>query len=764
MRIKMVGSLYGAPSTSRRARCGCYLPIKDFWLTSRSSLSAKGIATQLRVSILVLLFCVAAFSSHAALQFDVFLGYDSIIPEASWFPMVCEIKNDGPSFNGTIELTPGNYNPGQTRRVSVELPTGTLKRLVIPVFSASRGYSTWDIRLLDERGKVRSEQTGLRARKQASAGMPLVGALARTAGGVPVLAPTKMQQADLQPSSARLQPPIFPDNPLVLEGMDTLYLNSEKASDLRATQVEALHAWLHAGGHLIIAVEQIGDVTGTPWLKNLFPCELKEARTLTNHIEFQNWLKTASSQSRVDFGNNNSSVRNQRNRPITQENIEASNPFADLPDHIAFEATEMQIMTGSVREGEVVVQQDDLPLVVTASRGRGRVSALMFSPEREPFRTWKNLPAFWAKLAEVPGSYYVSNEAGRPGGWSSDGIFGAMLDSKQVHKLPVEWLLLLLIVYLVVIGPLDQFWLKKIGRPMLTWITFPCYVVFFSLLIYFIGYKLRAGESEWNEIHLVDVLSSGTHAELRGRTYASVYSPSNQRYTLEGQQKFSTLRGEFVGNWGGGQSSEKATVLQSGDNFKAEIFVPVWTSQLFVNDWWQPASPPLNVAVTPQGDRWSVKAENRTDRKLTDAKIIIDNTIMNLGEISGGETKTVIVSREQGSSLNDFVFAHGQNFQSVAQSRFRAFGGNDSGQIGNIQDSTIAVSFLSLLSGQRANYMNNFISPPGLDMSAALNHGQAVVFAWASDYSPVKPMYQFSPKRSHRNTMFRLAVPIGRAL
>jgi len=48
-------------------------------------------------------------------------------------------------------------------------------------------------------------------------------------------------------------------------------------------------------------------------------------------------------------------------------------------------------------------------------------------------------------------------------------------------------LLLLLIVYLVVIGPLDQFWLKKIGKPMLTWITFPCYVVMFSLLIYFIG-------------------------------------------------------------------------------------------------------------------------------------------------------------------------------------------------------------------------------------------------------------------------------------
>src|SRR2546423_7106528 len=97
---------------------------------------------------------------RAAIQFDVFLGYEGIVPEASWFPVVCEVKNDGPSFNGVVEVTPGNYNQGQTRRIVVELPTGTLKRFTIPVFSSSRSYSTWDIRLLDERGKVRAEQPG----------------------------------------------------------------------------------------------------------------------------------------------------------------------------------------------------------------------------------------------------------------------------------------------------------------------------------------------------------------------------------------------------------------------------------------------------------------------------------------------------------------------------------------------------------------------------------------------------------------------------
>jgi len=404
----------------------------------------------------------------------------------------------------------------------------------------------------------------------------------------------------------------------------------------------------------------------------------------------------------------------------------------------------------------VLVTAQDLPLMVTASVGRGRVTALMFSPEREPFRSWKNLPTFWAKLTEVPGEWYLSSDFNQPMRPSSDGIFGSMIETGQVHKLPIEWLLLLLIVYLVVIGPFDQFWLRRIGRPMLTWITFPCYVVLFSLLIYFIGYKLRAGESEWNELHLVDVLSHGDRAELRGRTYASVYSPSNQRYLLESPQKYATLRGEFVGMWGGGQSSEKANVSQNGDSFKAEIFVPVWTSQLFVSDWWQSAEVPLSATVIPKGDGWQVKIENHTERKLTNAQIVLAGYVMPLGSLAPNETRTVTVSMAQGTPLKDFVSTHGQHFHGAISSRQQAFGATE--RVTDPPNGSIAASFISQMGGSDENYTGRFISPPGLDLSSVVERGGAVVLAWAADYSPVKPMYQFSPRRSHKDTLWRIAV------
>src|SRR6187401_1661927 len=84
---------------------------------------------------------LGASAATSSLQFDVFLGYDGIVPEASWFPVVCEIKNDGPTFRAVVEVTPSTYNQGQTRKLLVELPTGTLKRVTVPVF-ANRGDSS----------------------------------------------------------------------------------------------------------------------------------------------------------------------------------------------------------------------------------------------------------------------------------------------------------------------------------------------------------------------------------------------------------------------------------------------------------------------------------------------------------------------------------------------------------------------------------------------------------------------------------------------
>src|ERR1044071_1072522 len=227
-----------------------------------------------------------------------------------------------------------------------------------------------------------------------------------------------------------------------------------------------------------------------------------------------------------------------------------------------------------------------------------------------------------------------------------------------------------------------------------------------------------------------------------------------------GQQRSATLRGEFAGSWEGGQSSEKATVWQSGDSFKAEIFVPVWTSQLFVSDWWQPAPVPLTANVQPSGDGWQVSVENHTDQKLTTAQIVIGDYILPLGELPPRQSKSFSLTKAQGILLREYLGQHGQSFQQAAQSRQQGFGTSEGGHPSDPPNRAVAASFVSQLARQNNNYMFNFIAPPGLDLTSVVEHGNAVLFAWAGDYSPVKPMNQFSPTRLHRDTLWRFAVPV----
>ena len=707
----------------------------------------------------LVLVALAAGSARGDTQFDVFLGYGDLgggglVPEATWFPAVCEIKNDGPTFTGYIEISAGNYGESQKRRVAVELPTGTRKRISIPLFASGRYQSVWDFRLVDERGRLRAERSGLGARAMLAAGTVLMGALPRSSPGTPVIRQTQSRPADLQPTVARfVESAILPDNPLVWEGMDAFYLNSEKAPEMTTDQAEALLAWVNNGGRLIVAVDAVGDVNGTPWLRSLLPVELNGTRTVAEHHSIQDWLKSTPPAS---------SLGSARTRVINGNNIFNGNPFAALADDSDFERTELVVATGTVRKGSVLASSGDMPLIVTAREGRGMVTVLLFDPERDPSRSWKNLPTLWARLAGVPAEFYANENTYQRSSQSIDGVFGAMVDSKQIRKLPVEWLLLLLIVYLAVIGPLDQYWLKRIKRPMLTWLTFPCYVVIFSMMIYLIGYKLRAGETEWNELHLVDVLPRGEAVEMRGRSYFSIYSPVNETYHVESQQAFSAFRGESMGSYGT-TDDERAEVSQDGENYKASIYVPVWTSQLYASDWWEPADQPLRVKLVPNNQGWTVTIDNPQLQPLATVRMAIGGTLYDLGEVPAGQSVTNQINRGSGRQVLEFVQNNSRNFQNASAQRRHTFGNTAFAQLDNLCDCTMAISLLGVNYPENAMNQNSFVMPPGMDLSPDLDQGEALLLAWEPGVAPTKPVNQFPTRRSHKDTLWRVTVPLNQS-
>jgi hypothetical protein len=707
---------------------------------------------------LLILASALARPASAALQFDVLAGYEGTVHEAAWFPITCELFNDGPSFNATIEISAGQFGGDQVRQVPVELPTNTRKRIIIPFFagSAMRQQGEWTGRLLDAKGKVVAERTGVSARIVPWESV-VMGSLARNFGGSPTFPEIQQGRPEVKPEVARMTVDQFPDNPITLEGMNAFYLNSEKAPELKAGQVTALLAWVRGGGHLIVAVEEAGDINATPWLKQFLPMDLSATTTMRLDEQVLNWIRSQSASAEADQPLQ--SLQRAGRRPGRRMQQATGNAYLDLPYDAGFKDAELPVATGRVKDGYTLFTTATGPLCVQAPRGRGKVTLLTFSPEREPFRSWKARGYFWAKLAGIPGEFFTSINQRGWGASSVDGLFGALIDSRQIRKLPVSWLLLLLVVYLLVIGPFDQWWLKKIGKQMLTWITFPAYVVLFSLLIYFIGYKLRAGETEWNELNIVDVLPRGDEVDLRGRNYISIYSSRNAWYAMNGEKGHAALRTELSDFRGMNRDSGKAKVVQVGNTFKADVMVPVWTSLLYANDWMKTNDTPFIASVREMSGGYDVNIENFLDKPLSEVHVVVGQMVYELPVISARQKKTIHLAPDKGTSLRSFVQQNGAYFQKAVDVRRSPMGDTAGGQLDNRPLTAMTASFLSYLDELSPNG-RSFIAPPGLDLTPQVERGDAVVFAWLPNFGFAEKINDFSPPRFRRDTLLRLTVPV----
>ncbi|MBL9126463.1 MAG: hypothetical protein JNL97_02390, partial [Verrucomicrobiales bacterium] len=578
----------------------------------------------------------ASDTARAELQFDVFLGYDDRVREGHWFPVAFEILNDGPAFTGTVVVGNENNVENHQRRFAIELPTGTRKRVVLPVFPSAGRYARWDARLFDPAGKVVAERTGLLP-KDVAAHIPLLGALPRAFGGLPTFPEVANRGIEFTPTVARLQAEYLPTHPIALEGLTAWYLNSEKAGELKADQVDALLSWIHGGGHLIVAVEQPTDVTAVPWLRSVLPFEPGGITNKPNAGSIDAWVASGPEGVRLATASRPAGEVAPvpgRSRGRRVPTAPTADPYAFLEPQETFRNAEIPIVLGRVLDGRVLASIGDAPAIVSVARGRGTVTVLAFSPEREPFRSWKHRSWFWARLVGVPRELLTEGDSLRWGGASIDGLFGAMLDSRQVRKLPVGALLLLLVVYLAVIGPLDQWVLKRLGKQMWTWVTFPTYVVLFSALIYFIGYRLRAGDLEVNELQVVDQLPREQGSILRGRTWLSIYSPENARYRLASEQPFATFRAELHQGAAQGNDSGRLILSQPAKGFDAEVFVPVWVSQLYSSDWIEPG--PMLVSTTVDGEGGMLALENRSELSFERVVAVFEGRLWDLGGLAPG--------------------------------------------------------------------------------------------------------------------------------
>jgi len=187
-------------------------------------------------------------------------------------------------------------------------------------------------------------------------------------------------------------------------------------------------------------------------------------------------------------------------------------------------------------QGIVEASEADLPLVVRTARGFGQILFIAADLDRPPLVQWPDRSMLMAKLLNTPSGHVAEsreNTAMMHHGYGDlSGQLRSALDRFTGVRLVPFWVVAgLIFLYILLVGPGDYFFLRKVvGRMGWTWLTFSLIVVLVSLAAYVLAYRFKGDQFRVNQVDLVDVdVASG---QTRGATWLNVFSPRMESFNF----------------------------------------------------------------------------------------------------------------------------------------------------------------------------------------------------------------------------------------
>ena len=108
--------------------------------------------------------------------------------------------------------------------------------------------------------------------------------------------------------------------------------------------------------------------------------------------------------------------------------------------------------------------------------------------------------------------------------------------------------------------------------------------------------------------------------------------------------------------------------------------------------------------------------------------------------------------------MDDMPRQFGENFRRAAEATTATFG-NNAVIIPEPATAVVGASFFRAVNGLNLDGWNSFTGPSNLDLSRYANSRFALLLAWDPNFSPSN-LDRFKAKRIHRNTLFRLVLPV----
>ncbi len=347
------------------------------------------------------------------------------------------------------------------------------------------------------------------------------------------------------------------------------------------------------------------------------------------------------------------------------------------------------------RGGSVLSVTASLPLVIRGPHGFGRVTVIAVDVDQKPFSEWPDRALFWARALDLRRQRAdQTNSGGNFGGGSrfyqsgvsdlSSQLRIALEQFPGVRLIPFGWVAFFIFLYILLIGPGDYFFLKKVLKRMeLTWITFPTIVVTVSLVAYYAAYLLKGNDLLVNKVDVVDIDQPA--GLMRGATWVSLFSPQNRDYGIRAvplaldrdptpdtrsaaEPPRPPAGTEVLTSWFSSPEDQFGAMGNSGRRFSfvgdgyayqpdggverlENVRIPIWSTKCLSSRWFGPGAPLLTSDLRPVGtDRLAGTVTNNLTVPLEDAILAFGKQVYLLGNLAPGATIKVELKNDRNLS------------------------------------------------------------------------------------------------------------------
>jgi hypothetical protein len=415
----------------------------------------------------------------------------------SWIAIEVHLRNNGPAITGELRLQGGTQG-GTRYSIAVELASPSDKTWILHAQPPSFGQQL-EVVLASGASVILRQKVAVTIHDP---GQLIVGVVAENSPGIvgSLSLPAVQNQ---QP--AVVVPLAVDDLPTRIEAwsaLDRLVWQDVDASSLKSEQLAALRGWLALGGRLII----VGGTGGIGALGG-FPDDVLPYRPTST----------------VDV---------------------APASLASLLGSLPKEATDVPAMAGELIRGQALATSGDRVVAAETSYGSGSVTILGVDPT-----------VGWIGASNAVRSLWPNLIPPRSGGAVAIGddsqIVTAVSNLPSLALPPTGGLLLLLIGYIALIGPLNYLILRRIDRREWAWVTMPILIVGFAVGAYAFGSALRGSSIIVNEVGIVRGAPDAT--EGSAQVYLGVFSPARGTYQVAvpgGALLSSPISGDVFGGTG----------------------------------------------------------------------------------------------------------------------------------------------------------------------------------------------------------------------